>query len=115
MSKIPEQDVDVATGVERRDSASLDLERETLLARLKRLEDAARALDPGANRRKKLRNAIVASSERFLRKLRSGKAYDETTDKGSALLDTPISESGIPIEKAVALLEYNVLRPGANP
>lgn len=90
-------------------------ERAILLERLRQLEGASRALDPGANRRKKLRTAIMALSERFLRGLRSGKAYEETADKGVGLLDAPISENGIPIDDAIALLEHDVLRPGANP
>lgn len=90
-------------------------DRDALLARLKQLENASRALDPGANRRKKLRNAIVAASERFIRRLRSIKGYEETGDKGIGLLDEPISEHGIDIERAIELLERDVLRPGANP
>ena len=89
--------------------------REEMLARLARLENASRALDPGAGRRKKLRNAALALSERFLRALRAGKAYVETENKGGGLLDAPISENGITIEKAIDLLEREVLRPGANP
>ena len=84
-----------------------------LLERLRRLERAARPLEPGAGRRKALRRAAFASSERFLRKLESAKAFQETEDKGLGLLDAPIGETGIPIEEAIALLEREVVRPGA--
>ena len=87
--------------------------RADLLDRLRRLERAARPLDPGAARRKVLRRAAVASSERFLRKLETLKAFQETPDKGIGLLDAPIAEDGIPIRTAIAMLERDVVRPGA--
>lgn len=90
-------------------------ERAELLDHLRRLERAARALEPGTSRRKRLRNAVVASTERFLRKIETLKAYQETDDKGIGLLMAQISEHGIPIEAALALLEHDVIRPGGNP
>jgi len=90
-------------------------ERAELLAELRRLERAARPLDPGAGRRRRLRTAAVASSERFLRRIETLHAYVETEDKGVGLLDTPIGERGIPLARAIALLEHEVVRPGANP
>ena len=85
-----------------------------LLERIRQLELAARALEPGAARRKRLRNAVVASSERFLRRIATLKGYIETEDKGIGLLDRPIGERGIPIEEAIALFERDVVRPGAS-
>ncbi len=90
------------------------MEGDDLIERIRRLEHAARPLDPGTSRRKQLRNAVVASSERFLRKIRTIKGYVETDDKGIGLLQSPISEHGIPIEAAIELWEHNVIRPGAN-
>ena len=89
--------------------------RAELLARLRQFERASRPLDPGASRRKALRAAVVASAERFLRKLDTLRAYVETGDKGIGLLDAPISERGLPIETAIELLERDVVRPGGNP
>jgi aromatic-L-amino-acid/L-tryptophan decarboxylase len=89
--------------------------RAELLERLSRLERAARPLDPGASRRKALRGAVAASSERFLRKLDSAPAYLETEDKGAGLLDTGIAPHGISIQAAIQHLEYDVVRPGGNP
>ncbi len=86
-----------------------------LLDRIRRLERAARPLEPGAARRKQLRKAVVASSERFLRKIETLKAYNDTEDKGIGLLDSPISEHGLPIEAAIELFEHDVVRPGGNP
>jgi len=90
-------------------------ERTALLARLRRLERAARPLEPGTSRRRRLRDAAVASSERFLRRIDTLKAYDDegVTDRG--LLDTPILEHGRPLGEVIALLEQDVVRPGGNP
>lgn len=90
-------------------------ERTALLDRIRQLERAARPLDPGPTRRKQLRGAVVASSERFLRDIETLKAYNDTEDKGIGLLKSPISEHGIPIEAAIELLEHDVVRPGGNP
>jgi aromatic-L-amino-acid/L-tryptophan decarboxylase len=86
-----------------------------LLERIRKLERAARPLEPGGARRKQLRNAAIASSERFLRRIGTLKAYDDTEDKGVGLLASPISEDGIPIGAAIELLEQAVVRPGSNP
>ncbi len=92
-----------------------DPDRAALLDRIRQLERAARPLEPGAGRRRKLRNAAVASSERFLQAIETVKAYEETEDKGIGLLASPIAEQGIPIEAAIEILEHDVIRPGANP
>jgi glutamate/tyrosine decarboxylase-like PLP-dependent enzyme len=90
-------------------------ERDELLQRLRQLENASRALDPGTNRRKKLRAAIFALSERLLRGAGLAKAWVETEEKGIGLLDAPISENGVPLERVIQLLEKDVLKPGGNP
>ena len=86
-----------------------------ILDRLRQLERAARPLEPGRARRRDLRNAVVASTERFLRKIDTLKGYVETDDRGIGLLSVPISEHGIPIEDAIELVEHHVVRPGGNP
>ena len=58
-------------------------DRPRLLAELGRLERASRPLDPGASRRRRLRTAAVASSERLLRRVGSLRAYVESKDKGA--------------------------------
>ena len=92
-----------------------EIERAALLAELARLERAARPLDPGAGRRRKLRTVAVAWSERFLRRLSTLRAFQVTDDGGVGLLQAPIAEEGMPLARAMALLEREVLRPGANP
>ena len=92
-----------------------DIERAALLAELRRLERAARPLEPGTGRRRRLRTAAMAWSERFLRRIDALRGFVETDDNGIGLLDVPIGERGIPIERAIALFEHEVVRPGANP
>jgi glutamate/tyrosine decarboxylase-like PLP-dependent enzyme len=41
--------------------------------------------------------------------------YVETDDKGSGLYAAPIAEDGIAIERVIALLEHEVIRPGGQP
>jgi aromatic-L-amino-acid/L-tryptophan decarboxylase len=86
-----------------------------LVAEIRRLERAARPLEPGTVARKRLRKAVVASSERFLRSVASLKAYIETEDKGSGLLRANISEEGIAVDAAIEHLEHDVVRPGGHP
>jgi len=86
-----------------------------LLARLKALERAGRPLEPGGARRRRLRDAVIGSSERFLRRVRTLKAFQETDDRGAGLLSAPISERGIGLTTAIELLENDVVRPGGHP
>ena len=86
-----------------------------LRARLAALERAGRPLDPGTTRRRALRNPVLASAERFLRQIENLPAFLDTDDKGARLLESPISESGLPIEEVVAMIERDVVRPGLNP
>ncbi|HSK20680.1 MAG TPA: pyridoxal-dependent decarboxylase [Longimicrobiales bacterium] len=83
--------------------------------RILQLERIARPLDPGTTRRRHLRSAAVASTERFLRRIETARAYEETGDAGLRLLETPISEHGIPLRDAIDILEHDVVRPGGNP
>ena len=84
-----------------------------LLDRLRRLERAARPLEPGTGRRRRLREAVVASSERFLRRVETMKGFDEAAGQGLGLMDHPVGEEGIPLAAAIELLEGEVVRPGA--
>jgi glutamate/tyrosine decarboxylase-like PLP-dependent enzyme len=92
-----------------------DPDRAALLDRIARLERAGRPLDPGAGRRKRLRDAVVASSERFLRGVASLRAYQEEEDPGIGVLEVPIPEHGVPLEDAIRVLEDSVAGPGGNP
>ena len=87
--------------------------RTELLDRLRRLERAARPLEPGSGRRKGLRQAASASLERYLRRIDSLKTFQDTPDKGLGLLDLPISERGAPLDTVLRVFEHEVVRPGA--
>jgi aromatic-L-amino-acid/L-tryptophan decarboxylase len=91
---------------------SEDITDAELLERLRRLERAARPLEPGTRRRRRLRDAVIASSERFLRRVDSLKGFEDTPGQGIGLLEHPIGERGMPPEVAIELLEREVVRPG---
>jgi glutamate/tyrosine decarboxylase-like PLP-dependent enzyme len=91
------------------------MKNDPLLDQIQKLERAARPLEPGAAQRRRLRGAVVGASERFLRGVDTLKAFEETAEKGIGLLDLAVSGRGVPVEDAVALLEREVIRPGANP
>jgi len=88
---------------------------QALLARIRQLERAAQPLDPGANRRKKLRALIFAAAERFLRRIDSQRAFVETESRGSGLLDLPISEHPRDAATLLGVLEREVIQPGGHP
>ena len=90
-------------------------ERDELLARLRELERAGKPLDPGGNRRKKLRTSVFAATERFLRSIDSRRAFIETDTKGAALLDHPISEKALDLDTALEVLTRDVVEPGGHP
>lgn len=83
--------------------------------RMRELERASRALEPSAAERKRMRGAVVASTEKFLRDVGELRAYVETDDKGAGLLDAPIGEEGIALDRVMEMLEHDVVRPGGNP
>ncbi|HEX6371855.1 MAG TPA: aminotransferase class I/II-fold pyridoxal phosphate-dependent enzyme [Longimicrobium sp.] len=97
-----------AVGAEDADAA-----RAELLARIRRLERASRALEPGTSSRKRLRGAVLASSERFLRAVDGLHAFQPGDAAG--LLQLPIGERGAPLEEVMELLERDVVRPGGHP
>jgi aromatic-L-amino-acid decarboxylase len=86
-----------------------------LQAEIRRLEATARALEPGATRRRRMRHAVMASAERFLRSIGGRRAFEETADNGRGLLDAPISGHGAPLEVVIGRFEQDVVRPGLQP
>lgn len=88
---------------------------DTPLTRLAQLEAVSMALDPGPAGRAEVREPVVAYAERFLEALPTGPAYVVTEDKGRGLLEVPIGEQGIGVERALDLLGRHVDRPGLNP
>lgn len=83
------------------------------MERIRQLERQARALDPGATRRRTLRHAVTAFAERFLRRRKTMMGYDLTAGTGAGLRDWPIREDGVPLAEALAVFDREVVRPGA--
>ncbi len=79
------------------------------------LEKTARLLERSATEREAVRSRVIDYSENFLDNVDSLNAYNLSEGKGIALLDSPISETGIDIDKAISLIEENVDTPGLNP
>ena len=90
-----------------------ELSDDELVERLRRLERRARPLEPGISRRRRLRDRVIASSERFLRRVDAIKGFEDSSGQGSGLLEHPVGERGMPLEAALGLLEREVVRPGA--
>jgi glutamate/tyrosine decarboxylase-like PLP-dependent enzyme len=90
-----------------------DLSEAELLERLRRLERASRPLEPGTGRRRRLRDAVIASSERFLRRVETLKGFEHAAGQGAGLLEHPVGERGMPLDEVIELFEREVVRPGA--
>jgi glutamate/tyrosine decarboxylase-like PLP-dependent enzyme len=95
--------------------AAFPADRSRLLDRIAALERAARPLEPGGNRRRRLRDPVLAYAERFLRRIRDLPAFQETPDRGAGLLSAPIGEHGMRVSEALEILARDVDRPGLNP
>jgi aromatic-L-amino-acid decarboxylase len=93
--------------------AEADISDAELLDRLRRLERASRPLEPGTGRRRRLRDAVVASSERFLRRVDTLKGFEGGVGQGAGLLEHPVGERGMSLEEVIELFEREVVRPGA--
>jgi len=90
-------------------------DRGEMLAAIRRFERASRSLEPGAGKRKKLRRAVVDSTERFLADIASQPAFRDTEHKGIEIFDALVGPEGRRIDEMMALLERAVVEPGANP
>lgn len=82
---------------------------------LSRLEKSSRRLEPSPKQRKKAQHHVLNYTEGFLNALEQTKVFIPTADNGAGLLETPISEKGIGIKKALQLVKEHVDHPGLNP
>ena len=83
--------------------------------RLLELEKASRLLEPSSPQRADVRRQVISYTEEFLDDIENIKAYVKSDEKGVGLLDSPITETGIPVDEAISLLRKNVDTPGLNP
>ncbi len=86
-----------------------------MVKRIKELEKTSRLLEPSAHERKEVRKKVITYSETFLNDIEKIKAYNVTIGKGIDILESPIGEKPIDIDKAIKLIEKNVDFPGLNP
>ena len=86
-----------------------------MLERIRQLEETARRLEPDTAARADLMQHVNAYAQRFLDTMEEEPVFVETTGKGRGLYDAPLTEEGIAVEEALALLAKYVDRPGVNP
>lgn len=79
------------------------------------LEKTSRLLEPTADEREAVRSKVVRYTEDFLEHIETLPAYQTSKEMGIGLLDSPISENGVSIDKLISLLKENVDAPGLNP
>jgi aromatic-L-amino-acid decarboxylase len=79
------------------------------------LEKTSRFLEPSAEERKAVRSKVVEYTEDFLEHIETLPAYNADARMGIGLLDSPVSEKGVSIDKLISLLKKNVDAPGLNP
>lgn len=96
-------------------SVASPLDPAALRERIGELEAIARHLEPGPEGREALRSPVVGHSEEFYARLDEALAYRVTEDKGAGLLEVPIPEEGIGIDRALEVIAEHVDRPGLNP
>ena len=81
---------------------------------IRELEKIARLLEPDAVSRQQLLHHVTEYARKYLEAVAHSPAYVTRSDNGRALLDSPIAEEGIDIDKVLALLEENVDTLGVN-
>jgi len=87
--------------------------RDKLLA----LEKEANLLEPNAKKREAIREQVLGYTETFLESVNDLEKSPtwQVRDKGIGILDQPISDDPIELEKAIELVKQNVDNTGLNP
>lgn len=83
--------------------------------RIRELEEVSRRLEPDADGRARLRDAVVDYSEGFLRHIDELRAFETDRSAVEELRDTPIGDEGRPVDELLSLLRRSVDTPGLNP
>jgi len=78
---------------------------------IKKLEAVAQILEPGRKQREQMLQQVAAYSQQYLEEISHSPANYPLVD-GRGLYDSPITEEGIAIEEALALLQENVDHSG---
>ena len=86
----------------------------TTLNRIEQLRKMALPLEPDEEQRIQWREQVIRYTDAFLKSLPELPAILATEDRGVGILDSPISETPIPVEQALDLLKNHVDRTGEN-
>lgn len=79
------------------------------------LEAKAMQLEPGQEKRTNWNEQVLDYANRFLEGLPEAPAFLDDDNKGEALLDFPIPENPVAIDKLIPLVEEAVDKPALNP
>jgi len=91
-------------------------EEETALMReIEQLEKTARLLEPDAAQRRRLLDQVIAYADEYLEGISDTPVRIMQADNGRPLYESPITEEGIGIDEALAILNENVNTVGINP
>lgn len=91
-----------------------DRTAEALLPEIEMYRAGAASLEPDAAKRHQLLQAVEDYTEKMLANLDGRPAYTSGVT-GAGLLDSPIAESGMPVEEVLELFRKNVDEPGLAP
>lgn len=83
--------------------------------KIKKLEQQSRLLEPGPRQRKKVREAVLNYTEKFLDQIEDLKAFNAVHNSGKGLLQQPIGEDPVAIKKLISLIRTEVDHPALNP
>jgi aromatic-L-amino-acid decarboxylase len=86
-----------------------------MMHQIRQLEKTARLLDPDATQRERLLSQVIAYADDYLEEIAHAPAHVMRADNGRAIYDSPITEEGIDLHEALALLGENVDGVGINP
>jgi aromatic-L-amino-acid decarboxylase len=78
------------------------------------LEQQARQLEPTRTEREHWQRSVLRHADEFLNSIEVTKAYNTTDDRGAGLLDAPIGEEPLMVEKALNLVDQQLTRNGIN-
>jgi len=83
--------------------------------KIQELEKSSRLLEPSTEERKETRDKVIDYTEDFINNIYNINAFNLTENTGEGLLNFPISDEPISIEKAIELFKDNVDFPNLNP
>lgn len=82
------------------------------LDKIRQLEKESRLLEPGDNTRTYWHTQTNTYAESFIHTRNTRKAYEDSSDNGLGLLDSPIDEAPLNIDDVLKLVEKSINLPG---